>query len=224
MGFMDKLKNAFAPDWNEEEANFRQRHTAQGADGDYDRFRPAYQYGYAAGSDQRYRGRSFAEVESDLRQNWTDDAVKECGPWESVRGYVNEAYTRGQERTMTLAEEELAVGKRNVQAGEVNVHKRVETERVAQTVPVTREEVTVERRPVEGRVASNADFQEQHIRVPVEKEEVVAEKRPVVKEEIAVKKHAITDTETVEADLKKERAQVVDTTRTQTDTDVTDRR
>lgn len=221
MGFMDKLKNALTPDWNEEEQKFRQRHTAQG---EYDRLRPAYQFGYVAGRNEQYRGRPFTEVEADLQQDWSDDAVKQYGSWDTVRTYVGDAYQRGQERTMTLSEEELAVGKRTVQAGEVNVQKRVETERVSESIPLKREEVTVERRPVtDGRLASDASFQEEHIRVPIEEEEAVAEKRAVVKEEIAVKKHAVTDVENVEADLRKERAEVVDTTRNRTEQTARDR-
>ena len=221
MGFMDKLKNALTPDWNEAEQSFRQRHTAQG---EYDRYRPAYQFGYAAGRNDQYRGRAFADIEADLRRDWTDDAVQQYGSWDSVRTYVGDAYQHGQERTMTLSEEELAVGKRTVQAGAVDVQKRVETERVSESVPLKREEVTVERRPVaDGQLASNATFQEEHIRVPIREEEAVVEKRPVVKEEIAVKKHAVTDVENVEADLRKERAEVVDTTRTRTEKTQRDR-
>ena len=219
MGFIDKLKKALTPDWNDEETYFRERHSARGG-GEYERFRPAYPYGYVAGRSEQYRGRGFADVETDLRRDWTGDVEKQYGSWDNVRDYVGEAYRHGQERTMTLSEEELAVGKRTVQAGEVNVQKRVETDRASETVPVTREEVTVERRPVtDGRLASDADFSEEHIRVPVREEEVVAEKRPVVKEEIAVKKHAVTGTERVEADLRKERADVVDTTKARTTTD-----
>ena len=50
--------------------------------------------------------------------------------------------------------------------------------------------------------------------MPLHAEEVVVEKRPVVKEEIVVRKHAVQDTENVEADLRRERVDVEDTTRT----------
>src|SRR5215207_7379500 len=49
---------------------------------------------------------------------------------------------------LTVSEEQLNVGKRQVQAGEVGVRKNVETRHVEQEVPLTREEVTVERRPL----------------------------------------------------------------------------
>lgn len=111
---------------------------------------------------------------------------------------------------LTRSEEELVVGKRAKQGGEVEVRKSVETEHVKEKVPVTREEVTVERRPVSGgRAASGKpEIGENEIRVPVMEEEVVAEKRAVPKEEVVVKKHKVTDEKTVEADLRKERVHV----------------
>jgi uncharacterized protein (TIGR02271 family) len=148
-----------------------------------------------------------------------------------VRGYVSSAYERGQQRTITRSEEELAIGKRAVQTGEVAVRKTVESEHVSERVPVTREEVTVERRPVTDAYAATARIGADEIRVPVHEEEVVAEKRAVAKEEIVVRKHAVQDTETVEADLRKERVEVEDRTQQRaargrtkvTDEDVRDR-
>jgi len=115
-----------------------------------------------------------------------------------------------REERITLSEEQLAVGKRERVAGEVGVEKRVETEHVRESVPVMRDEVTVERRPLSGTDALHAEgaFQEEHISVPLHKEEVVAEKRAVGAEEIVVRKQQVQDHETVEADLRRERAEV----------------
>jgi len=114
-----------------------------------------------------------------------------------------------QEQRIPLAEEELAVGKRTVQAGEVDIRKTVETEHVEREVPVMREEVDVERRPISAeRGAQPADIGEQEIRVPMMEEEVVVEKRPVVKEELVVKKRAVEGKQDVEADVRKERVDI----------------
>jgi len=226
MSFMDKLEALINFDhWNREDEYFRGRHTASAQGVDYDRTRPAYQYGFAMGSNPEYRGRNFADVESQLSGEWDADMTKQYGAWNDVRGYVSTAYERGQERTITVSEEELAIGKRTVSAGEVAVTKTVETEHVVERVPLRQEEVTIERRPVEGGVRAAADTQigEETIRVPVSREEVVVEKRPVVKEEIVISKQAHQETETVEADLRKERAHVEDTTRTVRGTNVNDR-
>jgi len=62
----------------------------------------------------------------------------------------------------------------------------------------------------EARASGNIDIGEERIRVPVTEEEVIVDKRPVVKEEILVKKHAVEDMRTVEADLRKERVEIDD--------------
>ena len=65
-----------------------------------------------------------------------------------------------REARVTRSEEELSIGKRQVQAGEVEVRKTVETEHVRQPVTRMREEVTVERHAVEGRQAGDIEIRE----------------------------------------------------------------
>lgn len=114
------------------------------------------------------------------------------------------------EARLTLSEEELSVGKREVRAGEVEVHKRVETEHVRESVPLRHEEVTVERRPLTGADALHAEarIEGDEIRIPIHEEEVVVEKRVVPKEELVVKKREVVENQEVEADLRRERAEV----------------
>jgi uncharacterized protein (TIGR02271 family) len=130
-------------------------------------------------------------------------------------GRPRPAGARSEEKAqVTRAEEELAVGKRQVQAGEVGVRKTVETEHVRQQVPITREEVDIERRPIEaGADVRGAEFREDEIRIPVMAEEVVAEKRAVPKEQVIVRKRPVIQQQAVEADLRKERIEVDDQTR-----------
>jgi len=111
------------------------------------------------------------------------------------------------------SEEELRVGTRERQAGNVNVRKRVRTERERLSVPRRREEVHVERVPSEGwETASEADIGDDEIRVPVIEEEIVVEKRPVVKEELRIRKDVVEDEEIVEEDVRKEEVDVDDQT------------
>ena len=126
------------------------------------------------------------------------------------RFYGRQTGTNANEQRLTLSEEELAVGKREVQAGAVEVNKRVETEHVRESVPVTHEEAVVERRPITDPMAARGATigEGETIRVPLTEEEVVAEKRAVAKEELVVRKTEVTETETLEADLRRERAEV----------------
>jgi uncharacterized protein (TIGR02271 family) len=121
-------------------------------------------------------------------------------------------FTRGRQRPrseeaerLTVSEEQLSVGKRQVSAGEVGVRKQVETQHVEQEVPLTREEVTVERRPISADAAATGDIRigDGEIRVPVMREEAVVEKRLVPTEEIIIRKTAVRDTQTVSADLRR---------------------
>jgi uncharacterized protein (TIGR02271 family) len=110
-------------------------------------------------------------------------------------------------------EEELAVGTREREAGQLKVRKRVRTDRETIEVPTRHEEVSVERVPVDGE-ATEAEIGEDEVVVPVTEEEVVVGKRAVVKEEVRVRKDVVEDTETVEEDVRREEIEVEDETST----------
>lgn len=114
----------------------------------------------------------------------------------------------GDVRRMTLSEEELRVGKRMTEAGEVDVHKTVDTRHVSKTVPVMHEEVNVERRPIEPGSRASARIGEDEVRIPLRQEEAVIEKRTVPKEEVVIRKQAVQGEQKVEADLRSERVDV----------------
>lgn len=124
------------------------------------------------------------------------------------RGPFAQAHDRGQSSTrLTRAEEELHIGRREEPAGEVVINRSVDTEHVTRPVERKVERVRVERRPVSGEPRSE-EIGERQLRVPIMEEDVVVEKRPVVKEELVVSKDVETETENVEADLRKERLDV----------------
>ena len=104
-------------------------------------------------------------------------------------------------------EEELRAGTREREAGAVNVRKRVRTDREQMEVPTRREEVSVERVPVDSET-SGTGIGDDEVRVPVTEEEVVVEKRPVAKEEIRIRKDVVEDTEVVEEDVRREEVEV----------------
>jgi uncharacterized protein (TIGR02271 family) len=108
-------------------------------------------------------------------------------------------------------EEELAVGTREREAGEVRVQKNVRTDRESVAVPTRHEEVSVERVPLSGE-ASEAEIGDAEVRMPVTEEEVVVEKRPVAKEEIRIRKDVVEDVEVVEEDVRREEVDIDDQT------------
>lgn len=117
--------------------------------------------------------------------------------------------SEGDEMRVQRSEEELRAGTREREAGDVRVTKSVRTDREQVEVPTRREEVEVDRVPVEGE-ASEAEIGEEEVRVPVTEEEVVVEKRPVAKEEVRVRKDVFEETETVEEDIRREEVDVDD--------------
>jgi len=139
------------------------------------------------------------------QQQW-NDATDVAGEPRSRATDVRAREGSDVER-ITRAEEELQIGKRQVQAGEVVVGKHVETERVSTPVERRVEHVRVERRPVSAATGA-AELREGEIRVPIMEEEVVVEKRPVVKEEVVVTREVATETQQVEADVRRERIDV----------------
>ena len=109
-------------------------------------------------------------------------------------------------------EEELRAGVREREAGQVNVRKTVRTERERIAVPKKREEVSVDRVPVND--GTPGEIGEGEVSVPVVEEEVVVDKRAVAKEEIRVRKDVVQDQEVVEEDVRKEEIDIDDTSGT----------
>lgn len=112
-----------------------------------------------------------------------------------------------QPRTLRLREEQLGVNKERVQAGEVRLGKNVVEEQKTVNVPVTHEEVYVERRPVTGADATTDNTPigtDETIRVPVSEEKVNVNKNTVVTGEVAVGKRAVQETQQVSDTVKRE--------------------
>ena len=58
----------------------------------YEDARAAYVIGHLAGRNPDYAGKSFEDVEDDLRKGWTDDVSKQHGQWSAVRGFARAAF------------------------------------------------------------------------------------------------------------------------------------
>jgi uncharacterized protein (TIGR02271 family) len=115
------------------------------------------------------------------------------------------------------SEEELRASVREREAGQVNVKKSVRTEREVVRIPKRREEVVIERVPVEDEARESSGATEAHIGedevvVQVFEEEIVVTKRVVLKEEIRLRKRVAWDEEAVEVDLRKEEVEIDDRT------------
>lgn len=110
------------------------------------------------------------------------------------------------DEAMTRSEERLHVGTETHEAGKARLRKHIVTENVSTTVPVSREEVTLEREPItdtnRGDALSGADLTEE------EHEVSLHEERPVVSKETVPVERVRLGTETVA-----DEAEVADTVR-----------
>jgi uncharacterized protein (TIGR02271 family) len=98
-----------------------------------------------------------------------------------------------------VVEEDLSVGKREVERGHVRIVSRVTEQPVEESVRLREEKVTVERRPAD-RPATEADFAaagKDVIEMTETAEEPVVSKRARVVEEVVVHKEVAEHTETV---------------------------
>lgn len=119
--------------------------------------------------------------------------------------------TERDQATITLKEEELKVGTRQVDAGGILLKKVVRTDQVSKPVELQREEIVIERvegtgRPVKGEIGS---FEEGQIYIPLRREEAVVEKDARVKEVINVGKETQTERKNVSDQVREEQLQII---------------
>ena len=120
--------------------------------------------------------------------------------------------TKVEETTVPVTEERLGVSK-SQSTKEATITKTPVTETKTIEVPVTHEEISVERRPVSGTTSTTSTSDrpvesEQEIRVPLKQEQVQVTKQPYVKEEVVVKKKPVTETKTVSDQVTSEEVRV----------------
>jgi uncharacterized protein (TIGR02271 family) len=111
--------------------------------------------------------------------------------------------------TMTRSEEQMQVGTAKRPSELVRLRKYVVTENVQQTVPVSHEEVRVEREPItEGTARQGAEMGESESEVTLMQEEPVVTKQVVPKEQVRLEKETVTEEERVTEPVRKEEVEV----------------
>jgi len=109
---------------------------------------------------------------------------------------------------MTRSEERLRVGTERTEVGRARLRKYIVTENVQQTVPVSREEVRIEREPIteanRGDALSGPDLSEDVHEVTLTEERPVVEKETVPVERVRVGKEQVTENVQVTEQLRKE--------------------
>lgn len=126
---------------------------------------------------------------------------------------LSAALDRGDgEYRVPLVEERLSVSTREIDLGEIDVHKTVESVEETWYEPVTHEEVEFERVRVRRNVAAPEQPREEGewLIIPVMEEVIVVQKQLVVVEEIRIRKHPVTEQQEVRETVRRERVTVED--------------
>jgi uncharacterized protein (TIGR02271 family) len=116
------------------------------------------------------------------------------------------------DNAMTRSEERLNVGTRQQEVGRARLRKYVVTENVTETVPVSREEVRVEREPITDANVGNAmdgpAISEEEHEVVLNAETPVVEKEAVPVERVRLDKETVTEQAQVNEEVRREEIEV----------------
>jgi uncharacterized protein (TIGR02271 family) len=145
--------------------------------------------------------------ERDRDRDGGDDHVRGTAVGEDTSGPTTD-------HAMTRSEEELQVGTTSRERGRVRLRKYVTTEQQTVTVPVSREEVRVEREPItdanlDAATSGPAISEEEH-EVTLHEETPVVDKRAVPKERVRLDAETVTDQRQVAEEVRNEHIQVDD--------------
>ncbi len=106
------------------------------------------------------------------------------------------------------SEERLAVGTQQVEAGKARLRKHIVTENVTTTVPVSREEVRIEREPItvanRGAALDGPDLSEEVAEVTLHEERAVVGKETVPVERVRLQTDTVTEQKQVDETVRKE--------------------
>jgi uncharacterized protein (TIGR02271 family) len=136
------------------------------------------------------------------------------GVFDDVQGRTVGRDTSGPttDSAMTRSEEHLNVGVQRVEAGRARLRKYVVSENVTQTVPVSHEEVRVEREPITDANMPNAmdgpAISEEEHEVTLHAERPVVSKEATPVERVRLDTQTVTEQETVSGEVRKEQIEV----------------
>ncbi len=168
-------------------------------------------FGHRIGSQQG----AVVTVTADGREAEAEAILEENGA-DLGTDYANYDYSTplpaGQQKIQLLGEV-LRVQKDRISRGEVRIRKEVITEQQTVQVPVTREELVIERLPVTGATAVAGEIgADSEIRIPLTEERASLDKQTVVREEVAVGKRQIESVQEVGGSVRREELDVEDST------------
>ncbi|NAZ86771.1 DUF2382 domain-containing protein [Kineococcus sp. T90] len=154
------------------------------------------------------RDRSEYETTTTGREETAGTAVTGGTTGADVRGAGHDTSGPNTDDAMTRSKEELRVGTERREAGRARLRKYITSETVTRSVPVSHEEVVVEREPIteanRGAALSGGDLTEEEHEVTLHEERAFAAKETVPVERVRVGTKTVTGEETVSAEVREE--------------------
>ncbi|MHB1393999.1 MAG: YsnF/AvaK domain-containing protein [Clostridia bacterium] len=111
-------------------------------------------------------------------------------------------------KKLKLREEQLEISKELMQTGFADVHREVIKEEKTIVVPVTREELVIEKKTSNVGASHNENSHTEVIRIPISEERIEVIKHPVILEDVSVYRRQFQDIQHIEELLKKEKLHV----------------
>ncbi|MCW2867255.1 MAG: hypothetical protein JWR20_1443 [Marmoricola sp.] len=138
----------------------------------------------------------------------TGDRTGENFASDTTRGAGHDTSGPNTDDAMTRSEERVDIGTEKVATGKARLRKYVVTENVTKTVPVTHEEVRVEREPIteanRDQALSGGDLTSEEHEVELTEERVVVNKETVPVERVRLDKETVTEEQRVDEEVRKE--------------------
>ncbi|EMF0085765.1 DUF2382 domain-containing protein [Enterococcus hirae] len=138
-----------------------------------------------------YKAPNEAVVENDRTQNMPD-------PTDTLNT---------NNENIQLKEEQLDVNTHDVTTGEVDIHKHVVNDTKTVEVPVKREEIVIERKPVNAEASDNISddsLEDETITILLKEEQIDVNKHTVVREEVGIHKKEHEDMKQVTEEVSRE--------------------
>lgn len=147
-----------------------------------------------------------APASAEATQRTSGDRRRDRAGEPGIRGRDTSGPTTDD--AMTRSEERLRVGTEEREAGRARLRKHIVTENVTTTVPVAREEVTLEREPItdanRGDALAGDDLSEETHEVTLTEERPVVDKETVPVERVRLGTETVTDDQQVGETVRKE--------------------
>jgi len=206
-GFIQELKKLFLPEHETDDQSIVDSLTSMGVPlEDANAYQREYQAGHAVltiNTENRYQ-----EALTILQQYEAYNADTRSSHMITSTGTQTSEIDTQREQVIQIREEQLQVDKQPAEIGEVRVWKEVTSEQRTLDVPITREEISIERRHGSGQVSHTPIGESEIIRIPIMGEQVTTYKQVLITGEISLGKRQVQEMQQISDTLQHEEVHV----------------